>query len=103
MHTAAKIESSEYFDLGKVISWFISLRWIASAGVVCALLVAELLLGFDLPYVFLYILTGALLVTNLAFALLRRKRLNALSERRQLARQFHLQISSDFLFLFLLN
>jgi signal transduction histidine kinase len=102
MHTAAKIESSGYFDLGKVITWFINLRWIASAGVGCALLVAQIFLRFDLPYSFLYILTGALFLANLVFNLLRRKRRNDLSERRQLARQFHLQISSDFLFLFLL-
>ncbi len=102
MSTVAKIESSEYFDLGKVITWFINLRWIAAAGVAGALLMAQLVLRFDLPYTFLYILTGALFAANLAFSMLHRIRRNDLSERKRLARQFHLQISSDFVFLFLL-
>ena len=102
MSSAAKIESSDYSDLGKVIKWFIYLRWIAAAGVVAALLVAQFLIGYDLPYRLLYSLTVALFAANLIFSILKLSRGDKLLQRRELAFQFHLQISSDFVFLFLL-
>lgn len=100
MRTEAKIESSGYFDLGKVITWFITLRWVAAAGVAVALVIGHYVFLFDLPYVLLYVVTGALFAANLAFSLLHAGRKYEL--RRGIALQFHLQISSDFIFLFLL-
>jgi signal transduction histidine kinase len=102
MANGAKIESSYYADLDKVVKWFIYLRWIAAAGVAVALLAAQLLIKYDLPYLLLYSLTAALFAANLIFSILKHRRSEDLIQRRQLAFQFHLQISSDFTFLFLL-
>ena len=102
MDSAAKIESSEYSHLTKVIKWFIYLRWIAAAGVAGALVVAQLLIRYDLPFRLLYSLTAALFAANLIFSILRHNRRDELTQRKQLVFQFHLHVSSDFGFLFLL-
>jgi signal transduction histidine kinase len=102
MLRAAKIESVDYSDLGKVVKWFISLRWIAAAGVAAALLVAQFVVGYDLHYGLLYSITAALFAANLLFSILKYNRRNELLGRRQLAFQFHLQITLDLAFLFIL-
>ena len=102
MSGITKNEVSEYSDLGKVVTWFINLRWIAAAGVAAALLVAQFLIEYSLEYPLLYSLTAALFAANLFFCILKRRRRDTFTGRNQLAFQFHLQSSIDLAFLFAL-
>jgi signal transduction histidine kinase len=97
-----KIDSSEYTDLTRVVSWFILLRWIAAVGVLVTLVFVRFRLGYPLPYNLLYSLTGVLCLINLLFTLyyvvIKRKNL----ARRELAVFLHVQIISDYVLLFFL-
>jgi len=102
LKNTSKIDTSEYADLNRVIGWFISLRWVASAGVLATLLVVHLRLGYALPFGLLYVLTALLGLLNLLFSLY-----FYLFEGRSLAREqqaafFHVQIVSDYILLFFL-
>jgi signal transduction histidine kinase len=98
----SKIDSSEYTDLTRVVSWFILLRWIASGGVLVTLVFVRFRLKYPLPYTLLYSLTGLLCLINLAFTLyylaIKRKNL----ARRELAPFLHVQIICDYVLLFFL-
>jgi signal transduction histidine kinase len=98
----SKIDSSEYTDLTRVVSWFILLRWIAAAGVLITLVFVRFRLGYPLPYTLLYSLTGVLCLVNLLFTLyyLAVKRKNL--ERGELAVFLHIQIICDYVLLFFL-
>jgi len=97
-----KIDSSEYTDLTRVVSWFILLRWIAAAGVLITLVFVRLRLEYPLPYTLLYSLTGVLCLVNFLFTLyyLAVKRKNL--DRRELAVFLHVQIICDYVLLFFL-
>jgi len=98
----SKIDTSEYTDLTRVVSWFILLRWIAAFGVVIVLLLVRLCLAYVLPYPMLYWLTGVLCLVNFLFTLyyaaIKRKTLS----RRELAVFLHVQIICDYVLLFFL-
>ena len=98
----SKIDSSEYTDLTRVVSWFILLRWIAAAGVLITLVFVRLRLHYPLPYTVLYSLTGVLCLINFLFTLyylaIKRKNL----ARRELAVFLHVQIICDYVLLFFL-
>ena len=98
----SRIDSSEYTDLTRVVSWFILLRWIAAAGVLITLVFVRFRLGYPLPYNLLYSLTGVLCLINLLFTLyylaVKRKNLS----RRELAVFLHVQIICDYVLLFFL-
>ena len=98
----SKIDSSEYTDLTRVVSWFILLRWIAAVGVLITLVFVRYRLGYPLPYTLLYSLTGVLCLVNLLFTLyylaVKRKNLT----RRELAVFLHVQIICDYVLLFFL-
>lgn len=102
MQSFTKIESTEYTDLGKVIRWFINLRWIAAAGVLSALFVGRLLYHFALPFTVLYSLAGALVFVNLGFTVYFYVYKNYNLSRNEMGTLFHIQICSDYIFLFLL-
>jgi len=99
---ASKIESSEYTELNRVISWFVVLRWIAFAGVAATLLAVRLLKLYDLPYALLFAITGLLGLLNLSFAAWLALGGRGVPSRRQTAGFFHAQIVCDFALLFLL-
>ena len=96
----SKIDSSEYTDLTRVVSWFILLRWIAAAGVLVVLFFVRFRLKYPLPYSLLYSLTGVLCFINLVFTLyylaIKRKNL----ARREMAIFLHVQIIGDYVLLF---
>jgi len=98
----SKIDSSEYTDLTRVVSWFILLRWIAAAGVLITLVFVRFRLGYPLPYTLLYSLTGVLCLINFLFTLyylaVKRKNLS----RGELAVFLHVQIICDYVLLFFL-
>jgi signal transduction histidine kinase len=102
MKPRAKIESTEYSDLGGVVSWFIQLRWIAAIGVFIALLISDLIYSYNLPYPALYALTGALFLMNgslsLYFYCLKKRTLS----REEMTSVFHFQVVGDYLILFFL-
>ena len=102
LRLGSKIDSSEYTDLNRVVSWFILLRWIAAVGVLLALFFVRFRLGYLLPYTLLYLLTGVLCLINLLFTLyyvvIKKQNLS----RRELAVFLHVQIISDYVLLFFL-
>ena len=102
LRPGSKIDSSEYTDLNRVVSWFILLRWIAAVGVLLALFLVRLRLGYPLPYTLLYLLTGVLCLINLLFtlyyAVIKKRNLS----RRELAVFLHVQIICDYVLLFFL-
>jgi signal transduction histidine kinase len=97
-----KIETSEHTDLNRIIGWFISLRWVASGGVLVTLFIVDFQLGYPLPYPILYALTGLLALLNLLFSLyfyvLRKRDLS----RGEQAVVLNVQIVCDYIFLFFL-
>lgn len=101
MNTQPKIESTEYSDLNKVISWFIALRWIACAGVLLTLLSADLFFLQQRSFAFLYILNGFLFLINLGFLLYYSKIKDRNLSRQEMGVFFHIQVCCDYLFLFL--
>lgn len=98
----SKIDSSEYTDLNRVVSWFILLRWIAAVGVLLTLFFVRFRLEYPLPYKLLYLLTGVLCLINLLFTLyyVAVKKQNL--ARRELAVFLHVQIICDYVLLFFL-
>jgi len=102
LRLGSKIDSSEYTDLNRVVSWFILLRWIAAVGVLLALFFVRFRLGYLLPYTLLYLLTGVLCLINLLFTLyyvvIKKQNLS----RRELAVFLHVQIICDYVLLFFL-
>jgi hypothetical protein len=48
--TPTRIDISEDADLNRVIAWFITLRWVAAAGVLVTLFVVDFRLDYPLPF-----------------------------------------------------
>lgn len=96
-----RIDSSKYSDLTKVISWFITLRWIACVGVLISLLVVHFLLKYQFQLAVLYGLNGLLCIINLFFTIY----YNVISERKlshnAMTVFFNVQICCDYVLLFL--
>jgi|GEM_PF-1237060 len=103
MQVQSKIESSEFSNLNKVIGWFLILRWVACAGVLCSLLFMKLIFNYDLTYQVLFPLTGTLFLVNLMFTIyhvfIKEKNLS----RRELSKFFNIQVILDYILLFLLS
>jgi signal transduction histidine kinase len=98
----SKIDSSEYTDLTRVVSWFILLRWVAAAGVLLTLVFVRLRLAYPLSYGLLYTLTGVLCLINLGFTLYYVAVKHKSLARRELAIFLHVQIICDYVLLFFL-
>ena len=98
----SKIDSSEYADLTRVVSWFILLRWIAAAGVLVTLFFVRFRLKYPLPYTLLYSLTGVLCFINLVFTLYYLAFKQKSLARREMAVFLHVQIICDYVLLFFL-
>jgi signal transduction histidine kinase len=102
LRLGSKIDSSQYTDLNRVVSWFILLRWIAAVGVLLTLFFVRFRLEYPLPYRLLYLLTGVLCLINLLFTLyyvvIKKQNL----ARRELAVFLHVQIICDYVLLFFL-
>jgi signal transduction histidine kinase len=103
MHERSKIESSTFSDLNRVIGWFLTLRWIACAGVLCSLLVIRLIFHYDLTYAILFILNALLFLANLTLTvyhvIIKGKNLS----RNELRMSFNIQVCLDYILLFLLS
>ena len=95
MHSELKIESSEYRELGRVIRWFVLLRWIATIGVVAALVVGRYGMHYDLPYGVLFFVSGLLLASNFVFSLLSSGSNLVSATRKLIALQFQFQTGAD--------
>ena len=97
-----KFNTPQYTDLNKVIDWFITLRWIASAGVFMAIITAYYTFKLSLPYTILIILNISLIVINSLFAIyftpMKHKNLSP----DEMSYFFNMQIWCDFAILFLL-
>ena len=95
-----RIRVSEYSNLGKVLGWFILLRWIAFGGVLVALIAVHYIYPLNLPMPVLFMLNGALFCVNSIFTLyfyvIKKKKLS-LSEVTVF---FHIQICCDYILLF---
>ncbi len=102
MNLQSKIGSTEYADLNKVTSWFITLRWIACGGVLSALVLVDFFLQYNLPYLILYLLTSCLVTVNIFFTIYYFAIKGKTLSRNELGTFFHIQIILDYLFLFLL-
>ncbi len=102
MRVKSKIESSEYTDLNRVIRWFIMLRWVAVAGVYLALAIGRFVYRYDLSFTTLYALSGALALVNLSYTIYFCKKKSRSLSRDEMTVFFHIQIVSDYTFLFLL-
>lgn len=88
--------------LDRVVAWFITLRWVACAGVIAALLTVGLLLRYPMPYLGIAVLTGALILANGGFTLyFARSRRRAVTGG-EMNTFLSVQIWSDYLLLFLL-
>ncbi len=102
MNRPVRHEPAEDRDLTRVISWFITIRWIACACVAATLLLARFVFDYSLPYLALFLTTAGLSVSNGLFSLF----FIAVKQRRVAGREatlfFHVQILLDYLFLFLL-
>lgn len=96
-----KIESTEYSDLNKVASWFITLRWIACGGVLLTLLVADLLYLRRHPLGTLYVLNAILALINLGFLVYYSRVKDHNLSRREMRVFFHTQVCCDYVLLFL--
>jgi signal transduction histidine kinase len=99
LQSAAKIDSSEFTDLNRVIGWFITLRWIACAGVAATLLVIRLRLLYRLPFELLFAITALLALLNLSFMLYFRWARKGNLSRREMVVFFHVQIICDYVLL----
>jgi len=97
-----KINSSEYADLTRVITWFILLRWIAAGGVFAALIVVQAVFGYPIAAAALYPLNGVLLLMNAGYAVYFFSVKNRNLLRREIQAFLHIQICSDYIILFLL-
>ena len=102
MSPKTRIDYSEHADLSRVVGWFISIRWIACICVVLSLLAAQFLFLYDLVYLVLYIITGALCLENLLFNLYFKVLKRGHLPPREMGVLFHLQALGDYVFLFLL-
>lgn len=102
MSIGTRPDVSEDRDLNKIISWFITIRWVASGFVAATVEIARRAFAYELCYVALYVTTGALfLVNSLAavyFIVIKKRRL----EGRSLTAFLHTQILGDYLLLLLL-
>ena len=102
MEEAAKIDSSEYADLNRVIRWFVRLRWFAASGVLVALLLGQFVLGYAFNFIVLYAILAALFVLNLLYALYFGTYKKEQLSRSETGVLFHVQICGDYSLLFLL-
>jgi signal transduction histidine kinase len=102
LQPAAKIDSSEFTDLNRVIGWFITLRWLACAGVAATLLAVRLRLLYRLPFTVLFAITALLALLNLSFMLYFRVARKGNLSRKEMVVFFHVQIVCDYVLLFFL-
>ena len=97
-----KIDTSIHSDFNRVLDWFIILRWIACAGVLATLLLVYFAFNYQLPYVYLFTLTGILCLVNAVFTVYFMIIKNSKLERKEMIGLFHIQICCDFVLLFFL-
>lgn len=99
----AKIESSEYSSLNKVIGWFLTLRWIACGGVFFSLIIIDFSFHFRLPYRILFVLNGILFLENVLltmyYTLVKEKNLS----RKELRWYFNIQVCLDYVLLLMMG
>jgi signal transduction histidine kinase len=99
MPELSPIESSAFKSLKIVITWFFTLRWIASATVVCVLLISYFILNFQLQYIILYFTTAIIILLNLLYSyyffFYKKKYL----QRREIHLFFQVQIIGDYILL----
>jgi len=95
MPEAALSATDVHRDLNRVISWFISIRWVAVGCVILAIVLGHVAFHYHLPFTALYLTAGGLLLANLTFHAVFR----SLGAGRGL---LHAQIAADYLFLLLL-
>ncbi len=102
MQELSPIESSSFKSLNKVITWFITLRWIACVGVALVLAIAHFLFALRLQYRFLSITTTVLVLLNIShsfyFYIYKKQYL----QRREIHQFFQIQIIGDYIVLILL-
>ena len=101
MKAQAKIDSAEYSDLNRVVSWYIALRWMACAGVLLTLLAAKGFFHLHQSFTFLYVLNGFLALMNLGFLLYYTEMKDRNLSRREMSGFLHAQVCCDYIILFL--
>ena len=95
-------KTTKYKRLNKVITWFITLRWIACICVFIALVILDFTNLFNIPYLILYSLNGLLFIINLIFTLF-----YYIYKKQNLSEKgagifFHIQVCCDYILLFLI-
>jgi signal transduction histidine kinase len=102
MTRIARIDVSEYTNLNNVVRWFITLRWIAVAGVSIVLGVTRIAYPSVLPLAVLFSLNAFLAVLNSLFHIYFAAVKHGNLSKSELTAFFNVQICSDFLLLLLL-
>ncbi|MCK5198487.1 MAG: hypothetical protein KAR21_09060, partial [Spirochaetales bacterium] len=102
MHELSPIESSAFKSLNKVITWFITLRWIACGGVAVVLLTSHFIFHFQLYYRILYITTSIVILLNLIYSYYFYTFKKQYLQRREIHLFFQIQIIGDYILLLLL-
>jgi len=54
-------------ELSKRLYWFINIRWLAIIGVIASINFAKFFLLLQLPYTFLYLMSGILTISNISY------------------------------------
>jgi len=99
MQKLSPIESSPFKSLNKVITWFITLRWIACGGVGTVLIITSSIFHFQLEYKILYITTFLVIFLNLLYSFYYFKYKNKHLQRREIHLFFQVQIIGDYILL----
>ena len=102
MHELSPIESSAFKSLNTVITWFITLRWIACGGVAVVLLISHFIFHFRLSYGILYITTSIVILLNLLYSYYFFTYKKQYLQRREIHMFFQIQIIGDYLLLLIL-
>lgn len=102
MYKLSPIESSAFRSLNRVITWFITLRWIACGGVLGVLLISYSIFHFQLQYKILYITTSILILLNLLYSYYFYRYKKQHLQRREIHLFFQVQIIGDHFLLLLL-
>ncbi|MCK5672765.1 MAG: hypothetical protein KAH95_05285, partial [Spirochaetales bacterium] len=102
MQELSPIESSAFRSLNKVITWFITLRWIACGGVAGVLLISYFIFHFQLYYRILYITTSIVILLNLIYSYYYYRYKGMYLQRREIHLFFQIQIIGDYILLLIL-
>ena len=102
MQELSPIESSAFKSLNKVITWFITLRWIACCGVAGVLLISYFTFHFQLQYRILYITTSIVILLNLIYSYYFYRYKKQYLQRREIHLFFQIQIIGDYVLLLIL-